>query len=217
MSLITPYQQALPLQGVSGFHRRIFIDSCMLDTEHIQIRGELVDKRSEFQDNHKEVDVHGMVVRLVYNANTRIITRSEMALPQMAFKDICAQEMPARAEELEGSMVGSDFNQKVAEVFGATRGCMHLMTLYRAIGMAMNQASSWNHTFRGLDENCPPQNVANVMTVIHASIADTCHAWKSESGGVSRDFAANRYDPMLERCTPKLLGRWQQYEQDKQQ
>jgi Protein of unknown function (DUF2889) len=209
------YPSVLPLAGESGFSRRIFIDSCKIDAEHIQVRGELVDNRADYQNNDEEIAVHGMVVRLTYNVNTGIITRSEMALPQMAFEDICAQEMPAKAEELEGSKVGSDFNQKVAEIFGATRGCMHLMTLYRAIGMALNQASSWNHTFRGLDENCQPQNVVNVMTVIHSNIVDTCHAWQSESGGVSRDFAANRYGPMLERCTPKLFGRWQQYEQDK--
>lgn len=214
MALSSPYQNALPLEAESGFHRRIFIDSCKPDAEHIQIRGELVDKRSDYDDSHQEIDVHGMVVRLRYNVNTRLVIRSEMALPQMAFKDICAQEMPAKAEELEGCKVGSEFNQRVAEVFGASRGCMHLMTLYRAIGMAMNQASSWNHTFRGLDENCPPESVPHAMNLIHANIADTCHAWKSVSGGVSRDFAANNYGPMLERCTPKLLGRWQQFEQD---
>lgn len=214
MQASTPYTDVLALQGQSGFSRCIFIDSCKIDDEHIQVRGELVDTRADYQQADKDVPVHGMVVRMTFNANTRIIVKSEMALPQMAFKGICAEQMPAKAEELEGTQTGKPYSQKVAEVFGATRGCMHVMTLYRAIGVAMNQISCWNHSFRLLDENCPPESVGNAMSVIHASVLDSCHAWQADTGGVSKDFAAGEYGPMLERCTPKLLGRWQQYQKE---
>jgi len=208
------YPDVLPLGGESGFSRRIFIDSCKIDDEHIQVRGELVDNRADYQNDEQEIPVHGMVVRLTFNANTRVITRSEMALPQMAFKDICAEQMPAKAEELEGTSTGKAFSQKVAEVFGTTRGCMHLMTLYRAIGVAMNQIASWNHSFRFLDAELQPENIENAMSVIHASVINSCHAWQEETGGVSMDFAKGDYGPMLERCTPKLLGRWKQYQSE---
>ncbi len=208
------YSGHLALEGESGFSRRIFIDSCKLDNGLIQIRGELVDSRADYQQADKEIDVHGMVVRLSFDANTREIVQSEMALPQMAFAGICAEQIPARAEELIGTKTGKPYNQKVAEVFGATRGCMHLMTLYRAIGVAMNQVGSWNHSFRGLDENCPAANVPNAMSVIQSSIVDSCHAWAAQGGGVIRDFEAQQFAPMLERCTPKLLGRWQQYQEN---
>jgi len=205
------YPSSLPLAGESGFSRRIFIDSCKIDAEHIQVRGELVDNRADYQNDNEEIAVHGMVIRLTINANTRKITKSEMALPQMAFKGICAEQMPAKAEELEGTSTGKAFSQKVAEVFGTTRGCMHLMTLYRAVGVAMNQINSWNHSFRILDEACPPENVGNAMSVIHANVLNSCHAWQENTGGVSKDFAREEFGPMLERCTPRLLGKWQQY------
>lgn len=211
------YADVLPLAGESGFSRRILIDSCKLDAEFIQVRGELVDNRADYQHNDQEIAVHGMVVRLTINANTRVITKSEMALPQMAFKGICAEQMPAKAEELEGTTTGKAFSQKVAEVFGTTRGCMHLMTLYRAIGVAMNQINSWNHAFRILDADCPAGSVGNAMSVIHASVLNSCHAWQAETGGVSKDFAVKEYGPMLERCTPKLLGRWKQLQQEQQE
>lgn len=214
MQSMIRYTDALPLAGDSGFSRRIFIDSCKLDADHIQVRGELVDNRADYQDTAQEIPVHGMVVRLSFNVNTRIIIKSEMLLPQMAFKDICFEQMPAKAEELEGSLTGKAFSQKVAEVFGTTRGCMHLMTLYRAIGVAMNQISSWNHSFQFLDADLPVENVENAMSVIHASVINSCHAWQAETGGVSRDFAKGEYGPMLERCTPKLLGRWKQYQEE---
>jgi hypothetical protein len=205
------YQDALPLQGESGFSRRIFIDSCKLDDEHLQIRGELVDNRADFEQIEKEIAVHGMVVRLTLNANTRKIVKSEMALPQMAFPGICMEQMPAKAEELEDTQIGKAYTQKVAEVFGATRGCMHLMTLYRAIGVAMNQVTCWNHSFPFLDSDCPAESVGNAMSAIEASVLNSCHAWQQDTGGVCRDFATETYEPMLERCAPNLLGRWKQY------
>ncbi len=216
MSLASPYQNDLPLEGESGFNRQILIDSCKLDDEHIQIRGELVDRRADYQDSEHDIAVHGMVVRLSFNVNTREVIRSEMALPQMAFVGICSEQMPAKAEELIGALTGSGFNQRVAEVFGNTRGCMHLMTLYRAIGVAMNQISCWNHTFKLLDEECPPERVKTAMSVIQASVENSCHAWKSEDGGVIQDFAQDEYGPMLHRCTPRLLGRWKQYKDEQQ-
>ena len=205
------YENALPLEGKSGFSRRVFIDSSKIDEEHIQIRGELADNRADYQDADHEIAVHGMVVRLTFNVATRVITKSEMALPQMAFKGICFEQMPAKAEELEGTMTGKGFNQKVAEVFGTTRGCMHLMTLYRAIGVAMNQISSWNHAFPQLDATLPVDHVEHAMNVIQSNVLNSCHVWQEETGGVSRDFAKGEYGPMLERCTPKLLGRWKQH------
>lgn len=214
MQSVIRYPEALPLQGESGYSRRIFIDSCRLDAEHLQVRGELVDNRADYQQNEKEVAVHGMVVRLTINANTRKIVRSEMALPQMAFEGICAEQMPAKAEELEGTSIGKAYTQKVAEVFGATRGCMHLMTLYRALGVAMNQVTCWNHSFPYLDEHCEPGNVPTAMAVIEASVINSCHAWQKDNGGVCKDFERGAYGPMLERCAPKLLGRWQQYKDE---
>jgi hypothetical protein len=208
------YEQALPLAGNSGFSRRISIDSSKIDKEHIQIRGELADNRADYQQDDKEIAVHGMVVRLTFNVNSRVITKSEMALPQMAFKGICVEQMPAKAEELEGTMTGKGFNQKVAEVFGTTRGCMHLMTLYRAIGVAMNQITSWNHSFRQLDSDLPVESVEAAMAVIHGSVMNSCHVWQEGSGGVTLDFAKGEYGPMLERCTPKLLGRWKQHREE---
>ncbi len=214
MQSVIRYSDALPLQGESGFSRRIFVDSCRLDEEHLQVRGELVDNRADYQDMDKEIAVHGMVVRLTINMNSRKITRSEMVLPQMAFAGICSEQMPAKAEELEGTPIGKAFTQKVAEVFGATRGCMHLMTLYRAIGVAMNQVTCWNHSFPFLDEQCQPENVPTAMAVIESSIINSCHAWQEKDGGVCQDFENGVYGPMLERCTPKLLGRWQQYKDE---
>lgn len=217
MQSVIRYQDALPLQGESGFSRRIFIDSCRLDEELLQVRGELVDNRADYQHSEQEIAVHGMVVRLTINANTRVIVRSEMALPQMAFEGICAEKMPAKAEELEGTPIGKAYTQKVAEVFGATRGCMHLMTLYRALGVAMNQVTCWNHSFPFLDENCSPENVPSAMSVIEASVLNSCHAWQEGTGGVCQDFENGVYGPMLERCTPKLLGKWKQYKDEQEQ
>ena len=210
------YLNELPLENESGFSRRIFIDSCKLHNGMIQLRGELVDSRADYQVVNTEIDVHGMVVRMSFDPNTREILSSEMSLPQMAFQGICAEQMPAKAEELVGVKTGKPYNQKVAEIFGATRGCMHLMTLYRAIGVAMNQINSWNHTFKGLDADCPPENVRNVMPLIQAGVVDSCHAWAAEAGGVTLDFEEERFGPMLERCTPKLLGRWKQYQENQE-
>lgn len=208
------YADHLPLEEESGYSRRIYIDSCKLDEAHLQVRGELVDNRADYEDVDQEIAVHGMVVRLTINAATKEITRSEIALPQMAFNGICVAEMPAKAEDLVGVNVGKGFSQKISALFGATNGCMHLMTLLKAMAISMNQVNVWNHSFRILDAECPPESVGNAMTMIQAGVADSCHAWKAETGGVSRDFKVGNYGPMLDRCSPRLFQRWKLYKDE---
>jgi len=207
------YHDHLPLEGESGYSRRIYIDSAKIDDEHIQIRGELLDQRADYQDVEESIPVHGMVVRLTFNINTRNVTRSEMALPQMAFKGLCKEQMPSKAEELIGISVDVGFNQKIAETFGSTRGCMHLMALYRAIGLSMTQVNSWNYYFPMMDETADPENLKGMMDIAHSMVVDSCHVWQADIGGATKDFAKEEYGPMLERCTPQLLGRWKQYKE----
>ena len=54
----------LPLGDEHGFSRDISITSCRLDQDHIQVRGQLTDTRSDFEDPDKTVVVHCLVARI---------------------------------------------------------------------------------------------------------------------------------------------------------
>ena len=203
-------QHTLPLEQDSGFSREITIESCALDGEHYQVRGQLTDIRRDYENPDQFIIVHCIVARLSINVKTNCITKAEFGLPKMAFQEMC-EKLPKGPEHLEGVDITRGLSFKLKELYGGKRSCFHLSSLLQAMVPALTQTRSWNFDFKTMDASLPPEKVPGAMDAMLANVKNSCHAWDQTSGGITRDFAQGNYEPMLERTSPRLLGRWKQW------
>ena len=199
----------LPLEDTSGFSRDIRIDSCAVDGEHYQIRGQLTDTRRDYENPDKLIVVHCIVVRVTISAKTNLVTKAEFGLPKMAFEGTC-EHLPNGPELMVGLDITRGFSLKLRQLYGGRRSCFHLSSLLQAMVPALTQTRSWNIDFKAMDEKLPAEKVPLAMDVMRQSVKNSCHAWDENNGGITRDFDDGNYEPMLERTAPRLLGRWQQ-------
>lgn len=204
-----PNNDVLPLERPAGFSRNIQITSCLLDAEHLQIRGQLSDQRHDFESPDQAVPVHDLVVRLTVRLVDNIITKAEFGLPLMAFKNMC-EKLPYGPEKLEGLSIFKGYTGKVREYYGGKRSCYHLSALLLAMGPAMSQCRSWNSDFKFADESFAGEHVEPLMKGMLEGAKNTCHAWEENQGGISVDFRNKEYERMLKRMAPRLFGRWKQ-------
>ncbi len=199
----------LPLESDNGFTRDIKIDSCALDEEHFQVRGQLTDTRMDYEDPCKQIVVHCIVARITVSTQTNLITNAEFGLPKMAFKGMC-EKLPNGADLLVGVDITRGFSFKLRELYGGKRSCFHLSSLLQAMVPALMQCRSWNFDFKMMDAGLPADKVPYAMNAMLKSVKNSCHAWEQHQGGITRDFADGNYEPMLGRMAPRLLGRWKQ-------
>lgn len=206
-------KDVLPLQESNGFTRDISIDSCALDSDHFQVRGQLTDTRSDYEDPCKDIVVHCIVARISVRIADNTISNAEFGLPKMAFKGMC-EKLPTGAEALIGVDITKGFSFKLRELYSGKRSCFHLSSLLQAMVPALMQCRSWNFDFKAMDETLPADKVPLAMQTMLRNVKNSCHAWEENEGGISKDFANGNYDPMLGRMAPRLLGRWQQSQQE---
>ncbi len=205
--------EVLPLGAEPGFRRDIKIESCRLDEEHIQVRGQLTDTRADYEDASKALQVHCMVARLTIRLSDNVITDAQFGLPKMAFQAMC-EKLPTGADALIGVNARDGFSAKLRSIFGSTKSCFHLSSLMQAMVPVMPQCRLWNTEFKYIDEKLPPEAVPRAMAKMQSRVIDSCHAWAAEEGGITADFKNGNYEPMLDRVSPRLLKRWRQHSQD---
>ncbi|MCG8670270.1 MAG: DUF2889 domain-containing protein [Pseudomonadales bacterium] len=199
----------LPLKNPAGFNRDINIESCAIDAEHFQIRGQLTDTRNDYQDPTKQFIVHCLVVSITVSIKTNTITEAQFGLPKMAFENMC-EKLPAGAELLIGVDVFKGFSFKLRELYGGKRSCFHLSSLLQAMVPAITQCRSWNFDFKRMDAALPVDKVPLAMDTMLSNVKNSCHAWEENNGGITNDFKEGKYERMLDRMAPQLLGRWKQ-------
>ena len=199
----------LPLDNDSGFNRSISISSTRINANLIQVRGELIDTRQDFEDPKKTILVHNIVARITFQLSDNIITAAEFGLPKMAFEGMC-EKLPTSADELVGLNIFKGLSFKIRALYSGPRSCFHLSSLLQAMLPACSQARCWNNDFKEMDEKLPANLVPQAMDTMYKSVKNSCHAWSAKGGGITKDFDAGNYGPMLERTSPRLLGRWKQ-------
>jgi len=212
-SLTTGAAHVLPLADDSGYDRTIKISSIRIDPDHIQVRGELIDTRQDFENPLETILVHNIVARISFRLSDNIITAAEFGLPKMAFEGMC-EKLPTSADELIGRNIFKGLSFKIRALYSGPRSCFHLSSLLQAMLPSFSQARCWNNDFKEMDEKLPANLVPKAMDTMHKSVKNSCHAWQESEGGISKDFEAGNYAPMLERTAPRLLGRWTQDEND---
>ena len=199
----------LPLKLPAGFKRDVSIDSCQLDADHYQVRGQLSDIRTDFLDVSKQYVVHCLVARITVNIRSNKIVEAEFSMPKMAFTGMCEQ-LPHGADLLVDLDITKGFSYKLRELYGGKRSCFHLSSLLQAMVPALTQCRAWNIDFKVLDNDLPPEKVPKAMNAMLKNVKNTCHAWEEGRGGIPTDFKEGHYDRMLDRVAPRLLGRWRQ-------
>ena len=207
------YSSILPLDKEhSGYSRHISFSSCRLDADHLQVRGELVDSRADYNNPELTVPVHGIVVRLTVQINGLVITDARIELPKMAFDDLCRQ-VPHSGEPLVGLSIKKNFLQKVEDIYGGDRSCFHLFSLLSAMIPAFTQVRHWNDSFPAMDQHMSADAVPVAMDIMTNSVQNTCYAWRSD-GVVVHEIREGHYDRLLKRVSPSLLQRWHDKQRD---
>jgi len=201
------FEDVLPLKNPPASKREIQIETCLVDSDHAQIRGQITDTRIDFEDASQEHVVHCMVLSLIVDINKRVITDAQFSLPKMAVKNLC-EHLPRDASDLVGLAVGSGFSVKIKELYEGVGSCFHLYTLLQAIVPYLPQVYSWNKNFRSFDEELPLEAVPVAMNTMERYARNTCHAWSSDGGGINKDFKNNNYGPILKSIAPRLSQRW---------
>jgi hypothetical protein len=102
-------QEILPLEGDEKHHRHIHFSSSRLDSETVQIRGELIDKRADGGL------IHHILVRL--NLDPKMtITRAEFKSVKAPYLE--CQTFKVGPERLLGLNVQKGFTQKALVIYG---------------------------------------------------------------------------------------------------
>ena len=65
------------------------MDSCVVDAEHFQVRGELVTTRSDYETPDKTHCYQRIVIRLTLSFANHEIVAAAFAMPKEPFRDIC--------------------------------------------------------------------------------------------------------------------------------
>ena len=201
------FEDVLPLKNPPASQRNIKIETCMVDKNHAQVRGQITDTRIDFEDPSQEHIVHCMVLSMTIDINQRVITDAQFALPKMAVKNLC-EHLPRDASDLIGLPVGSGFSVRIKELYEGVGSCFHLYTLLQSFVPYFPQVYSWNKSFRSFDEELPVEAVPIAMSTMERYARNTCHAWSADGGGINEDFKRHNYGPILKSIAPRLSERW---------
>ena len=120
------------------------------------------------------------------------------------------EKLPTSADELVGLNIFKGLSFKIRALYSGPRSCFHLSSVLQAMLPSFSQARCWNNDFKEMDEKLPSNLVPQAMDTMYKSVKNSCHAWSAKGGGITKDFEAGNYSPMLERTSPRLLGRWKQ-------
>ena len=203
----------LSLDNASGFDRSIHVSSCAVGGSYFQVRGELQDRRVDYNDENISHIVHHMIIRLLIRLEDGQITDAEFALPKMAINDACEQ-LPNNADKLIGLTITDNFLFRINRLYAGSRSCFHIHSLLSAMTPTFSQARTWNYDFRDWNDNTPAKATPATLEALQEQLANSCHMWKRQTGFFPKAFSEHKYAPLLQITSPNLLARWKLYSQD---
>ncbi|MEQ9449269.1 MAG: DUF2889 domain-containing protein [Rhodospirillaceae bacterium] len=122
--------------------------------------------------------MHGMGMRLTLDDNM-IITEAVAKQDYSPYR-ICHTITPSYGK-LAGLSLTKGFRKAVREMFGGTKGCVHLVDILGPMATTLFQTT----TKRRLKQL---NDAKERGTAIRPPVIDTCHTWASDSSIVESDF-----------------------------
>jgi len=202
-------EDSLPLQGASTASRAISMESCVVDSQHYQVRGTLTTTRADYEDAGRLQRYQNIVVRLTLRFDNAEIVAAEFAMPHGPFAGIC-ERLGLGAQGLVGLRIGKGFRAEVRRRFPRAQTCADLQALLQAMASLIPAIGAMNGAFRTIDEKLPAADVPATLgaMVERHRAAQTCHAWTNEDYGVPAHFARGDYGVVLTPIGRRVTTRW---------
>jgi Protein of unknown function (DUF2889) len=147
------------------------------------LRGAVRDRKPGalfFPEDDQPLTVHHMVVDLVMDPTTFVITSARVVMETHPH-DVCRAVEP-HYEKLVGLSIARGFSARVRELFGGPRGCSHTTALLLAMGPVAVQSIFSSQPADGAGQ---PVAGPRRMTEEHRARAmafniNTCHVWAED-------------------------------------
>ena len=198
---------SLPLISPSSCTRNIKVESCLIDERHEQIRGELVTKRSDYEQADITIENQCIVVRLTICLDDNSITNADFSMPISGFPDVC-EHMPLGPDLLLGLKIEQGVLQKINSIFTAPETCADLQILLQAMIRLIPAMSAINSPFRLADEHLPAEEVPSSIQKLMEASHNVCHAYSDRKGSIMDLVSNGEYEKVLTRIGNRISKRW---------
>jgi hypothetical protein len=149
----------------------------------VLLRGAVRDRKPGglfFPEDDQPVTVHHMIVDLVMDPTTFVITAARVVLETHPH-EVCRVVEP-HYDKLVGLSIARGFSAKVRELFGGPRGCTHTTALLLAMAPVAVQSM---FSMQSADASAQPVDGPRRMTDEHRARAlalniNTCHVWAED-------------------------------------
>lgn len=172
--------------------RNIFVNTYESNDGDIIIEGTLTDERfSPFtiystNETRDGGIIHSLLVRMKISVPTLKIVEIEIEMPVVPLAG--CEEIRGTFTSLKGHEIKPGFTTLVKELFGKTKGCLHLNNLILVMGSAAVQGM-WTHFSKKREQRKTRMTKANYQMLF-----DSCWMWREDG-----PLAQNIRDRMNER------------------
>jgi Protein of unknown function (DUF2889) len=163
----------------------------------VLLRGAVRDRKPAglfFPQDDQPVTVHHMVVDLVMDPNTFVITSARVVMETHPH-EVCRVVEP-HYDKLVGLSIARGFSAKVRELFGGPRGCTHTTALLLAMAPVAVQAMfSMPSADAGSQPVGAPQRMTEEQRRARALAynLNTCHVW-AEDGEMANALVSGEHE-----------------------
>jgi hypothetical protein len=168
--------------------RKIEANSYDLGGQKLLVEGRLRDTRIApvqiGEEEGKPIVVHNIVARIWVQGPDLTITAAEAEMEKVP-REICPDILPG-VQKLSGLRIFTGFTQKVKVMFGGVRGCVHLTTLFLALGSEAVQGY-----FAAYGRK---PGIRSLSNPVYARVVDSCHVWRRDGELVKSVMAAEEKD-----------------------
>ena len=171
------------IDGLPLHERQYRVRAYRREDGSLLLRGVVRDRKPGglfFPQDDEPLTVHEMVVDLVLDATTFVITSARVVMETHPH-DVCRAVEP-HYDKLVGLSIARGFSARVRELFGGPRGCSHTTALLLAMAPVAVQSIFSTQT---PDDGSQPVEGPRRMTDEHRARAmafniNTCHVWAED-------------------------------------
>ncbi len=186
----------LPLSQSPAHRRQIQYETCKLDDDHIEIRGELID--TSFDHDGVSKIQHHMVIRLTIKDDLRI-TDAEFLTLHAPFGE--CSNYAVGSQSLVGLSASHGFTKKIYELYGKEKGCSHIVTLLMNLAAAIRQGIAFSLFFPRTDHTFSRDARKTALNKMAMDLTNTCMTW-AEGSPVQQSIQSGNMRGLEERLFP---------------
>jgi hypothetical protein len=170
------------IDAIPIHERRYRVQAYRNEDGTLLLRGAVRDQKpgsTFFPDDPNPLTVHHMIVDMVFDPTTFVITKAR-AVMETHPHDICRAIEP-HYDKLVGLSIARGFSAKVRELFGGPRGCSHVTALLLAMAPVAIQSMFSMNMGAGQPVDGPQRLTAEERQQRAMTLnLNTCHVWAED-------------------------------------